>query len=120
MQRRYGKMHEDNVFRGFHALKTSAYSPFALRQYKEAADPSSDMLLHRIAAHGGLLQGTDGGFQAAGDFVGGYAARPRNGRADRHGTFAEMGKPAGFALHLPDAAESHGNHRAAQSPCDQA
>src|SRR5882762_8727942 len=53
MQRRYGKMHEDNVFRGFHALKTSAYSPFAIREYKEAADPSSDVLLHRIAAQGG-------------------------------------------------------------------
>src|SRR5437667_11302593 len=37
MQRRYGKMHKDNVFRGFHALKTSAYSPFAIRQYQEAA-----------------------------------------------------------------------------------
>jgi len=33
-QRRYGKVHEDNVFRGFHALKTGAYSPFAIREYK--------------------------------------------------------------------------------------
>src|SRR6266566_1294543 len=120
MQRRYGKMDEDNVFRGFHALKTSAYSPFAIRQYKEAADPSSDVLLHRIAAHGGLLQGTDGGFQAAGDFVGGHAGRKSNGRADANGNFAEMGKAAVFALHLPDAVESHGNHRDAQILCEQA
>src|SRR5882757_3781395 len=100
MQRRYGKMHEDNVFRGFHALKTSAYSPFAIREYKEAADPSSDVLLHGIATQGGLLERSDGGFQAAGDFVGGHAGRKSDVGDDANGNAAEMGKAPLFSHHI--------------------
>src|SRR2546430_4307933 len=54
----------------------------------------------------GRLQRTDGGFQAAGDFVGGHAGRKSDGRTDPHGDFAEMPEAAMFALHLPEDRKS--------------
>src|SRR5204863_173402 len=56
----------------------------------------------------------------ASSMPGGHAGLKIDGRTDPHGDFAEMPEAAMFALHLPDAVESHGNHGDAQILCEQA
>src|SRR6267143_6541776 len=74
----------------------------------------------RQTKHAKDLQRSNGGFQRAGDFVGGRAGREVDRGADSNGEFAEAGEAAVFTFHLPDALEAHGNDGDAKSFGEQA